>query len=167
VLEPLSFADWIDRGHPLGWPTLDDLEYHLTTLFPPVRPRGWLELRMIDAVPAPWARAAAAVTSVLLHDPEAAARASFAVAPVRDRWAEAARNGLSSPDFARAAQACFDAALEALPRCRADDGTIAAVADFVDRYVARCRCPADDRLDEWAATGTLLPCPDNIQAVSR
>ena len=37
---------WIDDGHELGWPTLDDLAYHLTTLFPPVRPRGWLELRM-------------------------------------------------------------------------------------------------------------------------
>ena len=42
-------------------PTLDDLEYHLTTLFPPVRPRGWLELRMIDAVPDPWWRVAVAV----------------------------------------------------------------------------------------------------------
>jgi glutamate--cysteine ligase len=167
VLEPLSFADWIDRGHPLGWPTLDDLDYHLTTLFPPVRPRGWLELRMIDSVPAPWARAAGAVTSVLLHDPEAAARASFAVEPVRDRWSEAARDGLASRDLAAAARSCFDAALEALPRCGADGGTIAAVADFVDRYVARGRCPADDRLDEWATSGSLLPCPDNIQAVSR
>ena len=42
---------WIDDGHELGWPTIDDFEYHLTTLFPPVRPRGWLELRMIDALP--------------------------------------------------------------------------------------------------------------------
>ncbi|HZP28722.1 MAG TPA: glutamate-cysteine ligase family protein, partial [Acidimicrobiia bacterium] len=50
VLDRLSFADWIERGHELGWPTLDDLDYHLTTLFPPVRPRGWLELRMIDGV---------------------------------------------------------------------------------------------------------------------
>jgi iron(II)-dependent oxidoreductase len=163
VLEPLSFADWIDRGHALGWPTLDDLEYHLTTLFPPVRPRGWLELRMIDSVPAPWARAAAAVTSVLLHDAEAGARAGFAVEPVRDRWLEAARDGLASPDLAAAARECFAAALDALPRSGADDGTVAAVEDFVDRYVARGRCPADDRLDEWDATGALLPCPDNIQ----
>ena len=34
-----------------AFPDADDLEYHLTTLFPPVRPRGWLELRMIDALP--------------------------------------------------------------------------------------------------------------------
>jgi glutamate--cysteine ligase len=167
VLEPLTFSDWIDRGHALGWPTLDDLEYHLTTLFPPVRPRGWLELRMIDAVPAPWARAAAAVTSVLLHDAEASARASFAAEPVRDRWSDAARHALGSPDLALAAKECFAAALEALPRAGADGETVAAVQEFVERYVERGRCPADDRLDEWEATGTLLPCPDNIHAVTR
>ena len=48
-----TFADWIEHGHPEGWPTPDDLEYHLTTLFPPVRPRGWFELRMVDALPEP------------------------------------------------------------------------------------------------------------------
>ena len=26
VLRPLSFDEWIDQGHDLGWPTLDDLE---------------------------------------------------------------------------------------------------------------------------------------------
>jgi glutamate--cysteine ligase len=50
----LRFGDWVDHGHPLGHPTVDDLDYHLTTLFPPVRPRGWLELRMIDALPEEW-----------------------------------------------------------------------------------------------------------------
>ena len=52
--EPLSFADWITGGHELGWPTEDDLAYHLTTLFPPIRPRGWLELRMVDSLPSEW-----------------------------------------------------------------------------------------------------------------
>jgi len=31
------------------------------------------------------------------------------------------------------------------------------VATYRDRYVARRRCPADDRLDEWHALGRLLP----------
>ncbi len=34
-------------------PVQADLDYHLTTLFPPVRPRGHLELRMIDAQSGP------------------------------------------------------------------------------------------------------------------
>ena len=73
---PMPFARWIHDGHELGWPTLDDLEYHLTTLFPPVRPRGWLELRMIDALPDEWWPVAVAVTTALLDDPEAADLAS-------------------------------------------------------------------------------------------
>ncbi len=39
MLVPLTFREWVTRGHRLGSPTADDLEYHLTTLFPPVRPR--------------------------------------------------------------------------------------------------------------------------------
>mgnify|MGYP000225654865 CR=1 FL=1 len=44
----------LDHGNEHGFPTTDDLTYHLTTLFPPVRPRGWLELRMIDGLPPEW-----------------------------------------------------------------------------------------------------------------
>ena len=116
VLDRLTFADWIDHGHELGWPTLDDLEYHLTTLFPPVRPRGWLELRMIDA------RAVAVVArgrgghrrarSTTTTPPT---RAACAVEPVRDRWVEAARYALAIPTSPHAARECFAAALDALP----------------------------------------------------
>ncbi|BDB41455.1 hypothetical protein IWGMT90018_19010 [Mycobacterium kiyosense] len=31
-------------------PNTADLDYHLTTLFPPVRPRGRLEIRYLDSV---------------------------------------------------------------------------------------------------------------------
>ncbi|HZP28131.1 MAG TPA: ergothioneine biosynthesis glutamate--cysteine ligase EgtA, partial [Acidimicrobiia bacterium] len=67
---------------------------------------------------------------------------------------------------AAAARACFDAALEALPRASADGETVAAVEAFVERYVERARCPADDLLDEWTATGRMLPAPENVTAVT-
>ncbi len=44
----LTFRDWL-RGAVGPPPTADDLTYHMSTLFPPVRPRGHLELRVIDA----------------------------------------------------------------------------------------------------------------------
>jgi glutamate--cysteine ligase len=50
MLDGTTFAKWVECGDPLGWPTEADLTEHLTTLFPPVRPRGWLELRTIDAL---------------------------------------------------------------------------------------------------------------------
>ena len=157
LTETLSFADWIDRGHHLGWPTSEDLEYHLTTLFPPVRPRGWLELRMIDALPTPWWRVAVGVAVALVTEPDIASSVRAAVEPVRDRWAVAARYGLAHPDLARAARTCFDAAAAVM----APDATHEATDAFVDRYVARGRCPADDTLAAWARDGCVVP---NLEA---
>jgi glutamate--cysteine ligase len=147
---PHSFEHWVEDGHSLGWPTLDDLAYHTTTLFPPVRPRGWLELRMIDALPEQWWPVAVAVTVALLDDPFAAECATAATAPVRERWTAGARDALRDPALATAAQWCFDAAQHALERLGADPATIDATEEYAARFVRRGRCPADDLLDEWA-----------------
>ncbi|MEU1625911.1 ergothioneine biosynthesis glutamate--cysteine ligase EgtA [Streptomyces sp. NPDC020096] len=161
VPEKLSFRDWIRDGGRLRAPrppTADDLDYHLTTLFPPVRPHGHLELRMIDAQPGEdgWI-VPLAVTAALLDDPLAAAAAHRAVgaldlrpyerAPGNPLWRRAARHGLSDPALHRAAAACFAAAREALPRLGASAAIRTAVDAFTERYVARGRCPADDLLD--------------------
>ncbi len=151
VRDRLTFARWMEEGHDAGYPTIDDFAYHLTTLFPPVRPKGWLELRMIDALPAPWWQVAVAVTTALLDDPEAFATAELACGPVTGCWAEAAALGLAHPGLAAAARTCFAAALDALPRLGVDPTT---TADYADRYVDRGRSPADDVLDAMAAMAT-------------
>ena len=151
VPERMTFGEWLVHGHPLGWPTLDDFDYHLTTLFPPVRPRGWLELRMIDALPDEWWPVAVAVAATLLDDAEAAEIAARATAHARGCWIAAAHDGLSDPVLQVAADRCFTAVLDALPRLGTDNETIAAVASFHERYVARGRCPADDQILEWSA----------------
>jgi glutamate--cysteine ligase len=149
VRRDLSFARWMAEGHELGYPTLDDFAYHLTTLFPPVRPKGWLELRMIDAVPDPWWQVAVAVTTALLDDAEAFDGAERSCRPVADCWADAAAHGLGHPRLASAARTCLAAALDAMPRLGVDGVTVAATEAFVDRYVERGRSPADDVLDAW------------------
>jgi glutamate--cysteine ligase len=130
------FRSWVTDGDRLGFPTEDDLAYHVTTLFPPVRCRGWLELRMLDALPSPWWAVATAVAWAVLEDP---AVARYASAGSEDLWLEAARDGLANPFLARAASRCFAAAVEAL-----DGDLSAAVAEYAERFVARGRCPADD-----------------------
>jgi glutamate--cysteine ligase len=162
-----TFADWIEHGHREGWPTPDDLEYHLTTLFPPVRPRGWFELRMVDALPSPWWRVAAAMSAVLVNDPDVAVCARLGTEALtgqlgQDAWVTAARHGLDHPLLGAAAQRGFGAALGALPRNGADAVTIDAAAQFLDRYVMRGRCPADDMLDAWHRDGTLHPTPEAV-----
>jgi glutamate--cysteine ligase len=161
VLAPMRFRDWIAAGHPSGWPTADDLEYHLTTLFPPVRPRGWLELRMIDALPAPWWRVAVAVTTVLVEDESLREHCARIARPTRELWGAAARDALRHPALGHAARACFDGALDALRRRGVDGSTIDTVEEYVDRFVGRGRCPADDLLERWQARGGMVPAPEN------
>jgi len=77
----LTFRDWL-RGAGERRPTVDDLTCHLSTLFPPVRPRGHLELRMIDAQPADGWIVPTAIAAALLGDPQAADAAMAAAEPV-------------------------------------------------------------------------------------
>jgi glutamate--cysteine ligase len=149
VADPgMTFREWVDQpGGRRGRraPEREDLVYHLSTLFPPVRPRGWLELRMIDAVPEPYWPVPVVVAAALLDDPRAADAAAEAVEPAATRWAEAARDALTDPVLATAARRCFAAALEALPRLGAA-GLVPLVCEYAARYVERGRCPADDAL---------------------
>jgi glutamate--cysteine ligase len=160
LTDGVSFGDWVRQGHALGWPTVEDLDYHLTTLFPPVRPKGWLELRMIDALPDPWWRVAAAVSAALISEPDIADEVAAATEPVRDAWTVAARCGLADPELARAARRCFAAAADAATAAGADTATLDDLADFTDHYVARGRCPADDRLESYHRGGALVPAPE-------
>ena len=59
-------------------PTVADLQTHLSTLFPPVRLRGYLEVRYLDMSAPQWWPAIAAVTTTLMDDPAAADEAAAA-----------------------------------------------------------------------------------------
>ncbi|WP_326595140.1 ergothioneine biosynthesis glutamate--cysteine ligase EgtA [Streptomyces sp. NBC_01803] len=153
----LTFRSWLTGGAVGRPPAIEDLDYHLTTLFPPVRPRGWLELRMIDAQPGDdgWI-VPLAVAAALLDDPVAADAAYAATEPLcgddglppPEVWTRAARLGPADPAIGKAVRACFAAADTAL----AVSGTLArtrrTVAAFAERYAERGRCPADDQLNE-------------------
>src|SRR5580692_2328773 len=97
----LTLRDWVrptgNGGAEWGLrrPTVDDLDYHLSTLFPPVRPRGHFELRMIDAQPGDGWIVPLAVCCALLSDGPAGNAALDAVAPLWDgaRPDGAARSG--------------------------------------------------------------------------
>ncbi|MFF3209577.1 ergothioneine biosynthesis glutamate--cysteine ligase EgtA [Streptomyces sp. NPDC002886] len=175
----LTFRDWLrsDGGHRP--PTAADLDYHLTTLFPPVRPRGHLELRMIDAQPGEdgWL-VPVAVVHALFDDPEAAETAyrvakgladSYGAgpAPRNPLWRSAARDALSDPELRSAARACFRAALAALPRIGAGGHVLDTVGEFTERYVSRGRCPADDRTEPQSRQTRSRPHQQQAQQPAR
>jgi glutamate--cysteine ligase len=142
----LTFRRWITDGSPDGFPDDDDLAYHLTTLFPPVRPHGHLELRMIDMVDDPSWRVAVAVVSTIVGKADARAELSHRLGEPLS-WELAARCALEDPPVARAAVACFDVAER-----HADVRLRDEITEYADRFVRRERCPADDQLDPFLIT---------------
>jgi glutamate--cysteine ligase len=148
----LTFRDWA-RGHgpaQLGRPRLADLDYHLSTLFPPVRPRGHLELRVIDAQPEDQWQLVTAVVATLLDDPVARDEALAAAEPVAGAWSAAARSALTDPGLARAARAVLAAAVAGIRRAGLPADLVDAAERFAERFAARSRCPADDLLSAWS-----------------
>jgi glutamate--cysteine ligase len=125
----VTFADWIAGALP-RMPTYDDLDYHLSTLFPLVRPRGYLELRYLDAQPGTRWQVPAAVVAALFADERTVDAAVGSVGGTADRWVPAARDGLADPALRRAARALLDLACRALPQTGLPPSTIAAVTEF-------------------------------------
>ena len=150
----VPFADWADGRTLLGdrRPTIADLEYHLTTLFPPVRPRRWLEIRYLDSMPDDYWPAVVFTLVALLDDPVAAGIAAEAVEPVATAWDIAAQLGLRDRRLHQAAIKCVVAAAERAPAELTDP------MDRLVRAVEQGRCPGDcfsDRVIEHGIAATV------------
>jgi|GEM_PF-426972 len=138
-----------------------DVDYHLTTLFPPVRPRGWLEIRYLDAVPDDRWPALVFTLVTLLDDPDAAALAAEAVDPVADAWDTAARVGLADRHLYRAAKRCLAIAAERAPAPLHD--TMARLISSVEQG----RCPGEDFADHVVQHGIAPTLAHLAQASTR
>jgi glutamate--cysteine ligase len=149
VAHYVPFTDWADGRTMLGGrrPTVADLDYHLTTLFPPVRPRGWLEIRYLDSLPSEMWPAVVFTLVALLDDPVVADVAAEAVEPVATAWDTAARIGLGDRRLYAAANRCVAAAAERAP-AQLHDGMQRLV-----QAVEQGRCPADDFSDRVIGHG--------------
>jgi glutamate--cysteine ligase len=139
VGKSVPFEEWARGSVRLGnrAPTAADLDTHLTTLFPPVRLRGYLELRYLDVTAPRWWPAIAAVVTTLMDDPVAADAAAEATEQTFALWTEAARDGLGNAQLASSAARCLAVAASRAP---AEFGP--AIADLAD-LVESGRCPGD------------------------
>jgi glutamate--cysteine ligase len=149
VPEPVPFERWASGEVRLGGrtPTAADLDTHLTTLFPPVRLRGYLELRYLDMTAPRWWPAIAAVVTTLMDDPVAADLATEATERAALRWMKAARQGLGDAVLADSARRCVEIAAGRVP---APLGP--AVADLAE-LVESGRCPGDLLAERIAEVG--------------
>ena len=147
---------------PLREPaTIKDWETHLSTLFPEVRLKRYIELRGADAGPMPMAAALGALWRGLLDDQDAR----------RAAWELVANHSFAERQTLRreVPRAALDATLGgrplrelALELIRISDAGLARLAGGEgDRpllaplwaYAAAGRTPADDLLDDFAAAG--------------
>jgi glutamate--cysteine ligase len=151
VTEWVPFADWADGTTMLGGrrPTEADLDYHLTTLFPPVRPRGFLEIRYLDSVPDDVWPAVVFTIVTLLDDPQAADIAAAATESVATSWDRAAQVGLGDRRLHQAAITCVSAAAERAP------AELAPAMQSLLAEVEQGRSPADRFCDRVVDRGIV------------
>jgi glutamate--cysteine ligase len=123
---------------------------HLSTLFPEVRPKGYLEVRSIDAVPPPLYPAPLVLLSGLTYDPESCACAeAIAGTPDLDLLVRAGRDALADPAIGRVAVELAELALDGCARLGSnflEPRHLARATDFFEHYTFRGRTPADDQV---------------------
>ncbi|WP_051766109.1 glutamate-cysteine ligase family protein [Saccharothrix syringae] len=132
---PLTFADWI--GGALDRPpTRDDLDYHLTLQFPPVRPRGYVEIRYLDTPATGGWVAPVVLLAALFSTPEVVDATLAATETAAGRWLTAARYGLHDPVLARAARDVVELGSAALANTDLPVGQTDEIAEELHRTLA-------------------------------
>ncbi|PWB78591.1 MAG: hypothetical protein C3F15_01405 [Holophagae bacterium] len=146
-----SFGQWLADGHPRhGWPTRADLDYHLTTLFFEVRPRGFLELRAGEQLPDCWRAAQVVLVSSAIYDDVARRAIVERMAPHTARlpelWRRAAEHGVADAELRELAAASWHDAVrgaERLPGGWVGADGLACARRFLDQVTGRGLAPAD------------------------
>lgn len=148
----VTFREWIHSGEAAvpgrSGPTHADLDLHLSTLFPFVRPRGYLEVRYIDAQPGNGWIVPTAVLSALTSDQLATDMARDICAEVENEWETAALRGVTDPALRRAADRLLALAASILGRKGSSESIAATVDDYRERWTSRGLTAAHlDRVD--------------------
>lgn len=155
-----TFGEWLREGHPdHGRPSVDDLQYHLTTIFHEVRPRGMLEFRSIDAIPHAFRTVPVTLLAGALEDESARDRLLDLLlrhrADLPRMWRQAARAGVADPSFCALTVEAWSYAMEGaarLPDAYLPPDALVVAEEYLERFTLRGRCPADE-LREAQAEG--------------
>jgi glutamate--cysteine ligase len=105
----VTFRDWM-RDSKVG---MEEWDFHLSTLFPEVRPKQYFELRSADTIDPKWLAAPVLFVTAIVYDRKSAQRAFEIVGtPSVDLLELAGIKGLSHPALRRMARALADIALD-------------------------------------------------------
>jgi glutamate--cysteine ligase len=105
----MPFGEWM-KSTELG---LDDWHFHLSTLFPEVRPRAYFEIRSADTIDISSLSAPIVFVTGLIYDPATADNAiRFLGTPRAELLERAGRRGLKDPELGQLVTRCVELALE-------------------------------------------------------
>jgi glutamate--cysteine ligase len=131
----------------LPFPGFDGWEAHLSTMFPEVRPRGYFEVRSIDALDPSWLAAPLVmVAGLTLDDRVARDAAEVAGDPDPSLLEAAGRLALADPRLARGAGELAHLAVrgaESLGTCIVGSAAVEEARDYFTRFTWAGRVPAD------------------------
>ena len=136
------FASYMKEGLPGGFPNLDDWAVHLSTLFPNVRPQGYLEIRTVDAPGAAWVGVPILLAAHALRDTRARRELLSVLRPLHENLNEGCPSSMSERSDATlrdAAEALFQA-VRPLLRGEAE----ALVGAYWERYTSRRMTPGSE-----------------------
>ena len=135
----IPFAEHLDSASP------SELAEHLTTLFPEVRPRGYLEIRVVDALPADLYPVVTAFTVGLLFDRDSTQALMRGPGASADRLERAGREGVRDPELRAEALEALGRAARTWERQGTPVGERAArdLRRFAEGFTARGLDPGD------------------------
>ncbi len=145
-----TFRHWMECGFRGYYPTMDDWMMHLSTLFPEVRPRGFYEIRYLDALCASYWMIPGIVLTHILYDETAREQVIEWLSPYRTTLTgmlrEAATRGLDDDELAGLTKRVFELALTTASG-REDERLVRILDQFMREFTLQQRCPADELLE--------------------
>lgn len=130
-----TFREWM-QDERIG---MDEWEFHLSTLFPEVRPKDYFELRSADTIDVQWLAAPVLFVTSIVYDSRSAQRTFEIVGtPSIDLLELAGIKGLAHPALRRMARALADIALDGAESLGAEylsREDIETAAEYFDRVI--------------------------------
>jgi len=150
VADGIRFNEWW-AGAAGAPPSAEDWRVHLTTLFPEIRPRGWMEIRSIDAPGPDWWGVPITILPAILYDDRALEATLALLEPKAESVDELARRAaiyaLGDPELGALSEAVFRHGLDAttrFPEAYFDADMVRASESYLERYVERRRTQAEE-----------------------
>ena len=144
------FQRWLETGCV----SRGDWHAHLSTLFPEVRPRGYLEVRTLDAVSPEWLAAPLVFLTGLVYAPASFAAAADLLGPADpEALARSGELGLRDHAMAQRARDLWDIAIagaKSLGSSFIAPAELDVAGDYAARYTMAGLCPADDHAEAAA-----------------